>query len=594
MLSVIIKKLLVPACILLAGTVYSQYFPQLLTIENELKAENYDEAQEKLNNIDTTALNKPEKALYCYLKGNILYNNSNEDLAFQQFLIARKLFKEADSLNRAMDLNLKIAYLLQAQENNTINYSKYIKEYVAYVEKLDNPVKLARGYGNLAMFMLDEQDYDLSLKYYHKALNYINRTDNKVIKSAIYNNIANLYNESLHQPDSGLYYLEKDLAIIRESGNDPEYLYHNYLNRASSYYHKKEYDKAIDLLKTADSLPISNLFLKSKQIIYEGLYKNYAAKNDYKNAYESLLAVKQLADSINVTEQNIALNNIETKYRTKEKELENEILKGNIKIGKVLLYTFFGLLIASVVIGFLLVKNSRRKEKILHQEKLIEQQKLEKALKEYELSSIDIMLEGQEKERQRIANDLHDNLGSMLATLKLNFEHLRMRKNDITENEGLYQKTDDLIAEAYQRVRRIAHAKNAGVFANEGLIPALKKLAEKISVPGKLKMDFISFGFNERLENALEITIFRMVQELATNIIKHSQATEASVQLTHHDDNINIIIEDNGVGFPVSKLRKADGMGINTIMRKVEQMEGTFTVDSTPGQGTTIIIDLPV
>src|SRR5690606_9614438 len=223
-------------------------------------------------------------------------------------------------------------------------------------------------------------------------------------------------------------------------------------------------------------------------------------------------------------------------------------LKNKNKKNKALLYIFIGLLIFSLAIGFLIVKNARKKEKISRQEKLIEQQKLEKALKEYELNSIDMMLEGQEKERQRIANDLHDNLGSMLATLKMNFEHLKLRKNELRDEETkLYERTDELIEEAYQKVRRLAHAKNAGVFANEGLIPALKKMAEKISIPGKLQIQVVPFGFTERLENTLEIAIFRMVQELATNIIKHSQATEASVHLTNHDDNINIIIEDNGV-----------------------------------------------
>src|SRR5690606_8400595 len=121
-----------------------------------------------------------------------------------------------------------------------------------------------------------------------------------------------------------------------------------------------------------------------------------------------------------------------------------------------------------------------------------------------------------------------------------------------------------------------------------------KKMAEKISIPGKLQIQVVPFGFTERLENTLEIAIFRMVQELATNIIKHSQATEASVHLTNHDDNINIIIEDNGVGFDSTKMNTAEGMGLSTMKKKVEQPNGSFSIDSTPGKGTTIIIDLAV
>lgn len=103
------------------------------------------------------------------------------------------------------------------------------------------------------------------------------------------------------------------------------------------------------------------------------------------------------------------------------------------------------------------------------------------------------------------------------------------------------------------------------------------------------------FGFNERLENTLEIAIFRAVQELATNIIKHARATEAHIQLTHHDDNINIIIEDNGIGFDPEKAQiAADGMGLDTIRRKINQLGGTIEIDSTQGKGTSIIIDIPI
>jgi len=219
---------------------------------------------------------------------------------------------------------------------------------------------------------------------------------------------------------------------------------------------------------------------------------------------------------------------------------------------------------------------------------------MEKALKEYELNSIDLMLEGQEKERERIANDLHDNLGSMLATLKLNFENLKLRKNELRDDENrLYERTDELIEEAYQKVRRLAHAKNAGVIANDGLLPAIEKLADRLSIPQKLKIDVVHFGFEGRLENTLEISIFRMVQELATNIIKHAGATEATIHLTHHDDIINLIIEDNGRGFKEDETVTDAGMGLQSIKKKVTQLGGTMEIDSTPFKGTTIIIDIP-
>lgn len=579
--------------ILFISNAYSQYSKNLVSIEKQINTINQEEVLLKLKKINPNSLQKADKALYNYLLAKSYEFTNEEDKACKYYLDAKKLYKEIDSIDREMSINLDIAYLTGAQENNKTT-NAYLNEYIKYAEKKNDPVKKAKGYIEMASFKADNKDYITSFAYYKKAMKVIKNTNNERLKYVISHNIAALYTDNFKKPDSALFYLKNNLDYLNKTGNSIE-LCSNYISQAGAYYHLKEHKNAIKYLKQADSIPLGNFSLKTKQYIYEFLYKNYDELKDYPNAYKYLLLNKKFADSVNVTEQNIAISDIQTKYQTAEKELENTQLKSNIKTNRILLYTFTSLLIASLIIAFLVYKNAKRREKISLQEKLIEQQKLEKALKDYELHSIDLMLEGQEKERQRIANDLHDNLGSMLATLKLNFENLRLRKNELKDEENkLYERTDELIEEAYQKVRRLAHAKNAGVFASQGLIPAIKKLAEKISIPGKLQIQVIPFGFNDRLENTLEIAIFRAVQELSTNIIKHSEATEATIHLTNHEDNINIIIEDNGIGFDSKKISTADGMGLQTIQKKITQLGGTFTIDTTPEKGTTIIIDIPI
>ncbi|AXG75063.1 hypothetical protein DVK85_12815 [Flavobacterium arcticum] len=590
----IIHNIAVLCNILLFSTAFSQNSKQIINLQNKLHSGNSTGFEIALKEIDSSSLSLQDKALYYYLNAKNYEVNNEDDKAYEYLRVSRSLYIAIDSIGKAMDINLDITYLLQSQEQNNIRYKSYIEEYIGYAEEIKDTLRLARGYGNMAMYHAFNGDYPVCVNYYRKGLNLIKGQNHKTVESAFYNNLANLYNENLHQPDSGIYYLKKKFIILNEINAAPEDYYHYYVNLAASYHHKKDFVTANIHLQSADSLPITNYELKSKFIIYSNFHKNYAELGDYENAYKYLLLTQQYNDSINVTEQNIAINDIHTKYKTKEKELENELLKKDAKNSEILLYIIVGLLFVSIVIAFLIVKNAKRKEKISRQEKLIEKQKLEKALKDYELNSIDIMLEGQEKERQRIANELHDNLGSMLATLKINFENLKLRKGELREDEyKLYKKTDELIEEAYQKVRRLAHVKNAGVLASEGLIPALKKLTEKVSVPS-LKFDFSAYGFNEKLHNSQEIAIFRIVQELTTNIIKHAQATEASIQLTNHDDIINVIIEDNGVGFNIDKIDPEDGMGIVSIQKKIKQLGGSFVVDSTPNKGTTILIDLPI
>ncbi|MCW4467850.1 sensor histidine kinase [Flavobacterium sp. MFBS3-15] len=590
--------IILPAMLLCAGMVYSQHTGQLEDIESDIAAYDYKTAKTSLERIVEQKLTKPEKAYYNYLFGKYYDNNNHEELAYNYYLKSKALYNQIDSTDRAMEINYHLAFLLSAQEKNKSDYQKYLNEYMSYGETLDDPKKLGQYYARLATFSINSKDYKKGLGYFKKAKNYLKIADNPEVEATIDVNLASLYINDLNKPDSALYYLKKNLAYLNSITGKKRRettICHNFVNQAAAYYYLEDYKNAITSLKKADSVPIKGNVIKNKQYIYEFLYTNYEAAGDYPNAYKFLILNKKFSDSAKTEEQNIAINDIQVKYRTKEKELENIKLKNKNKTKTILLYTFTGLLIAGIAIGWLILKNARRREKISRQEKLIEQQKLEKALKDYELHSIDLMLEGQEKERQRIANDLHDNLGSMLATLKINFENLKLRKNGMKEDDNrLYDKTDELIEEAYQKVRRLAHAKNAGVFANEGLIPAINKLAKKVSVPENLSIQVSAFGFNDRLENTIEITIFRMVQELTTNIVKHSKATEAEISLTHHDENINIMIEDNGIGMNAEKTKISDGMGLDSIKKKVAQLGGQFNIDSKPHNGTTIIIDLPI
>lgn len=338
----------------------------------------------------------------------------------------------------------------------------------------------------------------------------------------------------------------------------------------------------------ADSIPLKKIVKKTKSSIKLILQLNYAELGDYKSAYENLQLYQQLTNSIQEEAEMFAISDIEAKYQNNENRLK-------IKMYTLLIFFVSALLVAIVIAAFMMYRNLRRKQKIAEQEKIIGQQQLEKALREHELNSIDSMLEGQEKERRRMADELHDNLGSMLAALKLNFQHLRVRQQSLREEEtNLYEKTDALIEEAYQKVRNIAHAQNAGVMASQGLVPAIQKMAEKISIPNKISIEVIPFGLEGRLDNGFEISVFRMVQEIVTNVIKHASATAIVIHLTQHENSLNLIIEDNGTGFDPDKIDKNNGMGLLNIEKKAAQLGGTFTIDSLPGKGTTIIIDLPI
>lgn len=573
--------------------VSSQYNKELLEIKKRSANELPAVLIKELKAININKLSKADKALYKTALANYYQYTNQDDVALKLLLEAKKAYKEMDSINAVMETNLQIYIVISYSNTNTTDPINYLRDYVAYIEKKGDKKRIMFAYNLLGDYYLMSEDAKRSKSYYNKSLTLAKELHDPDREFSVYTNMSLVYSSLLNQPDSAIYYLNKTLPYLEKQGTIEDQSYY-LANMAAAYTTKKDYPKAIELLLKDFNLKTERAEYGYKQASAEQLYKVYKESGDYKNAFKFQELAYRYRDSMKEQERNIAKKEIDTRYRAREKELENKVLKADIKANRLVMYVIVGISAALIAIGFLMVKNARRKEKISLQEKLIEQQKLEKALKDHELQSIDIMLEGQERERQRIANDLHDNLGSMLATLKLNFENLKMRKNGTDDTENLlFERTDGLIDEAYHKVRRLAHGKNAGVLASEGLIPALEKLTEKISIPGKLELQFIPYGFTKRLDNQLEIAIFRTIQELSTNIIKHSRATEATVQLTHHEDCINIIMEDNGVGFNPESI-KQDGMGLDSIKKKIAQLNGTLEIDSTPGKGTTIIIDLPV
>lgn len=275
---------------------------------------------------------------------------------------------------------------------------------------------------------------------------------------------------------------------------------------------------------------------------------------------------------------------------TEKLKLDNLMSENKRKANRNWLIASTLALLLGLSIAILLQKNTTKKRQLAEQEALLKQQRVDNLLKEQELVSIDAMIAGQEKERQKVAGELHDDLGSLMATIKLHFDNAKVGKKD-----PALKNAQKLLEEAYQKIRGMAHNKNSGVMSDQGLLSAIKKMAKTITATSALEVTVEDFGLGERLENSLELSIFRMIQELVANAIKHAEASKVTIQLTQHKDDLNIIIEDNGKGFDRSKLDKNNsGMGLTNTEKRVEHLGGNFTVDSVVGKGTSILIDIPV
>ena len=533
-------------------------------------------------------LNK-QLAFSFFKKGIEFENNGDNFSAFKNYTKAKKTYESLLLKDSVAKCNLELFNLLITQDSLNYDPKRYLDDAYKQALQINDTGLIVKIKFKYAHYFFDINNTQPAA-YYYKSI--FKLTNDKKIKGTVYANLALLYTKK--HADSAKYFFEKTLTTYDTEHKDQ--LFSTYINYANFFKEKNEYQEGIKQLQKAALITPTKYQLKYKQILYKKFASFYKQVNEYKKAFEYLKKHNTIKDSINYTKQNIAISNLDKKYKTAEKDKQIIISESkrkqnqNLFIGALFLLAFTG------AVYYLSIKNSRKKRLLAENQRELAKQKNITLVKEQEIIAINAMVNGQEKERIRIAEDLHDNIGSVLATLKMHFENLKLNKDKKHfDQEKLYQKTESLIDETYLKVRSMAHAKNAGVIANKGLLTAVKIMAEKISDANQIIIEVLDFGLDQPIENTLELTVFRIIQELTTNIIKHAEATNASINLSLYDDNLNIIIEDNGKGFNKAHINaNQDGMGITSIQTRIKHLNGSFDIDSTINKGTSVIINVPL
>ena len=228
----------------------------------------------------------------------------------------------------------------------------------------------------------------------------------------------------------------------------------------------------------------------------------------------------------------------------------------------------------------------------LYQRKLIkrklENQEILDLLQQQEMKTTYALLEGQDKERKRIASELHDNLGSILVTLNMYADSLTS-KSKPEQVLDIANRISDTSKKANEEVRKISHSLDSGLLKHFGLKTAITQLMEAIELSKKIKVQ-LNIQLEEDLSNELGLQVYRMIQELVNNSLKHSNCAKINLDIQVNGE-ITIIYEDNGVGFDLKKVER--GMGLNNIQQRVEKLSGELKIDSLPNRGSTFIIELP-
>ncbi len=248
--------------------------------------------------------------------------------------------------------------------------------------------------------------------------------------------------------------------------------------------------------------------------------------------------------------------------------------------------------------GAVMIENARVHEHSVKlnaeiRKEMLEKERLSSLIEAQKDAHLKALIQAQDNERKRIARDLHDSLGSLLSSVRLRFNGLQKEfLYRVPEKAQRYDDSLRMLDEAIDELRQISHNMVPVSLSRFGLPSALQTFVGQINASGQLDVQLQILGLESRLPEEIEVLAYRICQELVQNVIKHARATTVRIQLILHNDSLNIMVEDNGIG--MARESMARGFGFTTIQSNVDLLKGTFGIESQPGKGCLVLIDLPL
>ncbi|GAB4035702.1 sensor histidine kinase [Spirosoma jeollabukense] len=396
------------------------------------------------------------------------------------------------------------------------------------------------------------------------------------------NLLANTYSR-VKKPDSADYFATKSLAMSRQLNVKwliaLNYFYLGIVEQFRN--HSAEaianYQKSFDLAEAEHNLSMLRELSRH-------MADSYSRMGDNKNAYAASLKALDFTNQFYTSEQtkSIRLQELDSQIKTLavEKQLIEEQSHNQHVLNSMLA---IGLLISVLGVGALVFL--RRQQKLIaHQETVIARQQI----RQLELKSLRAMIEGQEGERSRIARDLHDGLGIQLSRIKL-FVEAHQEQLPLSVKEPLNQFLD----EACTETRLISNDLRPYALSTFGLMPALEDLVQKLNLVNQTNLILEHYGEVPELGDEASVMIYRVVQELLNNALKHAHAQTITVQIMTSDETTLISVDDDGRGADFENI-PPKGNGIANIKSRIAYLGGQVMWQSEAGKGTSVMISLPM
>ena len=532
-------------------------------------------------------------------KANALMFNSNYHQALMAFFECLNMEDSIHNkkLTGQVLNNIGLVYESIGDEDNALSYEK---KSLVYKLATGDSVTLARTYGNIGNAFAHKGMLDSAIFYEQMSYRlYLPHQDREGMSNAL-GDIGNMYMKK-NDPDSAVLYLSQGLAIAQRLSNAENSA--NFENDLAQIYLKKgdlPHAWSYASMAAAHAPEITdNEFLQNH---YELMYRYFKRTGNTVRAFDYLEKLNTVNDSIFRQKINIQNEKIAFEYEYRQKQLKDSLIYqtqlaiGDKKITATrnrLIISVLLLLLAVllVIIGYSRSKLLRRQNLLAHQKHALQEQKIKELENERQILASQGVLQGQESERSRLAKDLHDGLGGLLTGAKHSIIH--MKETIIIDGDAIaiFEKSLGMIDTAMTELRRVAQNMMPEALAKFGLEEALKDYCAS-ACTRDVKVVFESFGDSLHLDHSRAIFIYRIIQELVNNAVKHAEATQVMVQLVKGEGWITLSVEDNGKGFDVNNLKESTGSGWSNIKSRVGYLNGNLDLRSEKGTGTSVNIEI--
>ena len=551
----------------------------------------YDSAAyylDRTREIYTSLNNERGVAVTSVNLGLILQNKGDYDTSLEYQLEALRI------VNKLEDQGLKGSVLTNIGNVHFLN-ENFEKAKSYYFEALEfkkslpddqfqqNLQKTLLNIGNV-YDRLNNQDS--AIYYFQEALPYAIDADDTKSQALIYTDLGHAFSE---KGDFNLAnsYFEKATDVYSNGSYENDYDYSILLySQAQNELRRKNLPAAIKLAEQSIELSKKLENLNRLKDGYGLLAEVYEANNQFGDALQAHKFQKVYADSLLNIETNKEIAELETKYETEKKDQqillldqENSIQQATNQRNYIIILSLFFVLLLLLLIFYLWRKQSR-----ISQQKVLSEQKTR--LREAQIQAV---ISSEEKERKRFASDLHDSMGQLVSALTMNIQGLKNTSNDPLVRNEIVDNSTVLLTDIQREIRNIAFNLMPHVLTNEGLIPALQELTARINKSNQLNAKVQVFGIDRRFNEVFEMSLYRILQEWISNILKYAEATELLIQFTSHDQEVIITVEDNGNGFDLNTFENSKGNGWRNINTRLNLIKGSMDIDSRKGRKNTML-----